>query len=291
MPNLQRVTAQIDHYARNKTWIAESWTGNERTFEAQPHSAEELESFDEATAYLDFRKTLEEKYWRRFNATLKGTPENKEMRERLIEIMRERLKKKTELLDGLTPDFSPNCRRLTPGPGYLEAISEDNVDFIQTPILRFSKRGIETQDGIHREVDAVICATGANIDFVPPFTIEAYGTDLKQAWKQDGEIGWPRTYLGLAAPGFSNLVFIAGPHGSGPSGTVPHSVENQLTYYAKVLRKVSSQGIKTITPKEDAVKDFTDYVDAFFATTVMSENCSSWANGGRSGGRIHGHWP
>ena len=24
---------------------------------------------------------------------------------------------------------------------------------------------------------------------------------------------------------------------------------------------------------------------------MLSENCSSWANGGRPGGRIHGHWP
>ena len=24
---------------------------------------------------------------------------------------------------------------------------------------------------------------------------------------------------------------------------------------------------------------------------MFSENCSSWANGGRPGGRIHGHWP
>ena len=34
-----------------------------------------------------------------------------------------------------------------------------------------------------------------------------------------------------------------------------------------------------------------EYSDAFFPTTVLTENCSSWANGGRPGARIHGIWP
>ena len=291
VPTLQRSAARIDHYVRNKTWIAGSWAGDERTFEAQPYSNEELASFGDQETYLRFRKELEDKYWRRFRATIRDASENLEMREKFIKIMGERLQKRPELLANMIPDFSPNCRRLTPGPGYLEALGEENVEYIQTPIKAFTKTGIVTTDGQHREVDAVFCATGANVDFVPPFGITAYGRNLQTEWKQTGSIGWPRTYLGLAAPGFPNLLFIAGPHGTGPSGTVPHSVEVQLTYYAKVLRKVSTQGIKTITPSEKAVDDFTEYLDAFFATTVLSDNCSSWANGGRPGGRIHGIWP
>lgn len=291
VPNLQRVAKHIDHYARNKTWIAGSWAGDERTFEAQPYSQEEIHSFEDPIVYSKFRKELEDKYWRRFRGTIRGSAENIGMREDFIKIMAERLKKKPELLENMIPDFSPNCRRLTPGPGYLEALTEENVDFIQTPIKCFTKTGIETSDGTHREVDAVFCATGANIDFVPPFSIRAGGVDLRSAWRQDGKIGWPRTYLGLAAPSFPNLLFIAGPHGSGPSGTVPHSVENQLTYYAKIMRKVSTQGIKSIAPSERAVDDFVEYLDAFFASTVLSDHCSSWANGGRPGGRIHGVWP
>jgi hypothetical protein len=70
-------------------------------------------------------------------------------------------------------------------------------------------------------------------------------------------------------------------HGSGPSGTVPHSVEIQLTYYAKLLRKVSTQGIKTVTPSQQAADDFVEYSDAFFPKTVLTDNCSSWANGAK----------
>lgn len=291
LPNLQPIAAHIDHYARNKTWIAGSWAGDERTFAPQPYSEEEKASFNHVPTYLKFRKDMEDKYWRRFRGSIKDSPENAGLREQFIKIMKQRLKNKPEYLDLMVPDFSPNCRRLTPGPGYLEALTEDNVEFIQTTIERFTERGIVTNDGKERKADAIFCATGANVDMVPTFSIEANGVDLRKAWKSDGEIGWPKTYLGLAAPNFPNLLFIAGPHGTGPSGTVPHSVEVQLTYYAKVLRKVASQGIQTITPSERATNDFVAYSDAFFATTVFNDGCSSWANGGNPGARIHGHWP
>jgi hypothetical protein len=72
---------------------------------------------------------------------------------------------------------------------------------------------------------------------------------------------------------------------------VPFAVETSLTYIAKVLRKISSQGIKSIAPSREATDDFVDYCDAFFPSTVLTDNCSSWNNGGVPGARIHGLWP
>ncbi|KAK3312895.1 hypothetical protein B0H66DRAFT_524416 [Apodospora peruviana] len=295
--NLQKVVSRLDHYARNKTWIAASWAGDERTLGPQPYTEEQKKLFaSDPQAYLAFRKDLEDKYWRRFSAFFRGSTENKELRDKFTEIMRQRLSKKPELLEHLVPDFSPNCRRLTPGPGYLEAISEDNVDYIRTRIAKFTETGIETTDGVQRDVDAVFCATGANVNMVTPFPIRANGKDLRDLWDpalegKDGGYGYPYSYLGLATPGFPNLFFIHGPHGTGPSGTVPHSVENQLTYFAKVLRKAAREGVKTIKPSQRAADEFIEYADAFFASTVLSDNCSSWYNGGRPGGRISGIWP
>ncbi|KAE8354737.1 hypothetical protein BDV28DRAFT_155992 [Aspergillus coremiiformis] len=291
VPNIQPLVKRLDHYARSKTWIAGTWVGNERVFGPQPFSSDTLQSFQDPQAYLKYRKEAEGTYWRGIKAMRRESAEVNAMRDDYIGIMKKRLKKKPELLSRLIPDFSPHCRRLTPGPGYLEAITEDNVDYIQTPIRRLTKTGIETIDGHHREVDAIFCATGFNIDFAPPFPIQARGVDLNKAWKPDGEVGYPKTYLGLAAPGFPNLLFVGGPHATGASGTVPHSVENQLTYYAKILRKVSSQGIKSIAPSSKAVDEFIEYADAYFPTTPLTDNCSSWANGGRPGARIHGAWP
>jgi cation diffusion facilitator CzcD-associated flavoprotein CzcO len=126
------------------------------------------------------------------------------------ELMRKRLVEKPELLDQIVPDFPPHCRRLTPGPGYLEAITKPNVSFIQTPISHFTEDGIVTQDGVHRPVDAVICSTGANVDFSPPFPVIAGDYDLSRDWRPDGKFGWPYSYIGVATPGFPNLLHLAG---------------------------------------------------------------------------------
>lgn len=46
------------------------------------------------------------------------------------------------------------------GSQYLEALVEDNVDFISEGIREVVEDGIITEDGKKREVDAIICATG-----------------------------------------------------------------------------------------------------------------------------------
>ncbi|KAJ0337107.1 hypothetical protein COL922a_007150 [Colletotrichum nupharicola] len=290
--NLHKVVSRLDHYARNKTWITASFAGDETSIEPIPIPEDLRAKFrEDPEAYLAYRKDMESKYFRHFTGWLKGSADNEEAREKFRTFMKDRLAKKPELIDALIPDFSPHCRRLTPGPGYLEAITAEKTNYIQTPIRRFTETGIETEDGTHREVDAIFCATGANVDMVPPFPITARGEDLSKLWRSDGKYGFPYTYLGSATPGFPNLLFIHGPNGSGRSGTVPHNVENQITYFARILRKAAREGIKSLQVSKRAADWFTEYSDAFFATTVLSENCSSWYNSGKPGSRVHGLWP
>ncbi|OAA70650.1 Flavin monooxygenase-like protein [Cordyceps fumosorosea ARSEF 2679] len=290
---LQKTVSRLDHYARNKTWIATSWAGDERTAGAQPIEKELQDTFQDSATYISYRKKLEDKYWRGFPGVLRGNARNASLRDSFIQVVKKRLSKKPEMIEQVVPDFSPNCRRLTPGPGYLEAITEDNVDYIRTPIRGITATGIETEDGVHREVDAIFCATGSKSDLVPRFPITAHGKTLADVWAPNGsgEQGFPYTYMGVATPGFPNLLFVHGPFGTGPSGTVPQSVESQLAYVAKLLRKASREGIKAVSADPRAADDFNAFAEAFFKTTVFSEDCSSWYNGGRPGGRVHGIWP
>lgn len=175
-----------------------------------PFSPEQLEEFKDPHKFLAYRKALEETYWRRFGSVYKDGEESKNAREKFIDLMAKRLTNKPELLDQIVPAFSPHCRRLTPGPGYLEALTQPNVSFIRTPIARFTETGIETEDGVHREVDAVICSTGANVSFAPPFPITSGEYDLSRDWQHDGKFGFPYSYFGLGVPGFPNLLFLYG---------------------------------------------------------------------------------
>jgi cation diffusion facilitator CzcD-associated flavoprotein CzcO len=301
LPSIQPIAEHVDHYARNKTWIADSFgTTGVRRLEPNLFPADQLEGFKDPDVYLAYRKKVESGYFSRFGAIFKDSPENRDQREKWTQLMLQRIKDKPELADKIIPDFPPNCRRPTPGPGYLEALAKENVSYIQTPIQRFTPTGIVTTDGVERPVDVVICATGANVDHAPPFSIIADGVDLKTAWKHDGLFGFPYNYLGVATPGFPNLLWIGGPHSTGHSGSVPNSIENLVTYIAKLLRKLRSQGIKAMSPTKQATDDFVEYCDRFYPRTVwtanddsspVQKNCSSWYNGGRPGGRVHGLFP
>ena len=210
VPELQKVASHLDHYARSRTWIAGSLGGRDRQVGPMLFSKTQLKEFEDPDVYLAYRKALESTYWRRFGDILKDSESNTKAREQFKELMGIRLADKPELLDEIIPDFSPHCRRLTPGPGYLEALTKKNVVFIRTPIKRFTETGIETEDGVHREVDAIICSTGAKVDFAPSFPIVSGDLDLAKAWTPTGHWGFPYSYLGIATPGFPNLAFIHG---------------------------------------------------------------------------------
>ncbi|RJE20918.1 Flavin-binding monooxygenase [Aspergillus sclerotialis] len=301
LPSIQPIAQHVDHYARNKTWVADSFgTTGVRRLEPNLFSPEQLESFRDPDTYLQYRKSVEAGYFARFGAIFKDSPENRNLREKWTELMKQRVSNRPDLAYNIIPDFPPNCRRPTPGPGYLEALTKPNVSYIQTHIQRFTPTGIVTTDGFERPVDVVICCTGANVDHAPPFPVVANGIDLSKAWKHDGLWGFPYNYLGIATPGFPNLLWLGGPQSSGHAGSVPNSIENQATYIAKVLRKIRSQGIKSMVPSNTATDQFIEYCDAFYPRTVWTgnddsapgkKNCRSWYNGGRPGGRIHGLFP
>jgi cation diffusion facilitator CzcD-associated flavoprotein CzcO len=256
------------------------------------------EQFKDEGVYLTYRKKLEDGFWRTYEAQIAGSDASKAMPAKLTGLMKERLGggDNPPLLDELLPDFPPHCRRLTPGPGYLESLLKDNVELIRTPISHFTEEGIVTKDGTHRKVDAIICSTGANTDCAPPVPIVSGDIDLSRDWKPiqtepNSKYGFPYSYLGLGVPGFPNMSFILGPNPAGPTGTLVNSAETQIAYIAKMLRKMSSQGIKTMAPSKGAADDFVEYCDAFFPRTNLTKKCSSWSNSGIPGNRIHGHWP
>jgi cation diffusion facilitator CzcD-associated flavoprotein CzcO len=144
LPPLQKAAAHIDHYARNKTWVAAP-VGGEGLEQFVSDNIEKARTSPEE--YLKFRKELDDQLFSRFGGIFKGGEKSENARESITKLMSTRLGDRTDLLNAIIPDFAVNCRRLTPGPGYLEALTADNVDYVTSPIERFTKTGIQTKDG------------------------------------------------------------------------------------------------------------------------------------------------
>ncbi|KAI0737191.1 FAD/NAD-P-binding domain-containing protein [Daedaleopsis nitida] len=292
VPALQPRVAKVYNYVRGKTWLAVPFASNtfadllgrdQARAEDFNFTDEERERFkNDPEFYRKFRFTLETEINSLHSSTLLGTPMQEMGRQLFKENMLKKLAKKPWIAEKLMPEFPVACRRLTPGPGYLEALCEDNVDFVSTPIKRFTKTGIELEDGTHHDLDVVFCATGYDTSFQLPFEVVGrHGISLNQKWNPH-----PTSYLSVCVDGFPNMFMSLGPNSAVGSGSLLALIEFEVLYAVQAVAKMQRERLKSIEIKADAVKDYDEYL-----MSVYSEKCRSWYKAGKEEGRIIGLWP
>lgn len=171
------------------------------------------------------REELWEELWERggfnFNqANYRDFLVNKDANEAMYEFWakktRPRLKNPTKRAF-LVPEKAPfafGTKRSSLEQDYYECLDQDNVDVVDlkaNPITRFTEKGIISQDGIEREFDTVVLATGFDSMTGSLTSMNVQGKDglnMKQRWK-DGVF----THLGLCIDGNPNLFMVYGPQG------------------------------------------------------------------------------
>lgn len=127
--------------------------------------------------------------------------DQKVSRDLVAEIMTEKLNNDPVLTKKMIPNFNLGCRRMTPGSGYLESLTKENVQVVTESVVRFTKDGLVDETGNEHKVDVVICATGFDVSFTPHFdVIGRDGVNIKDHF---GKL--PKAYLSVTAPKFPNL--------------------------------------------------------------------------------------
>ncbi|KAJ4190494.1 hypothetical protein NW767_011320 [Fusarium falciforme] len=293
IPKLQKLPGtKLSCFVRSKTWIAKpigESVMKSLGIDHEVFSPEQRKKFaTDPEYYLNFRTAIERDGNSAHSLTMKDSQMQKLAREDLIALMRKKLESKPHIFESLLPDFGVTCRRLTPGPGYLEALTEDNVEFINTPITRATETGLVLQSSEEKKLDILVCATGFQTSAPPPFpVIGKNGQTMQQRFEPYAE-----TYLSLATDGFPNYFMMLGPNAAIGTGPLTTMIERTGDYIVKCIRKLQKEGISSMEPKAARVKDFSKIIDEYFKGTVYLDRCSSWYknNGGR-GDRITGVWP
>jgi len=217
---------------------------------------------------MNFRYKIESEGHNMHAITTKDTPMQIGARQLFEQSMEQRLASKPQYWEWLKPNFSPACRRLTPGPGFLEALVEGNVEFVNTKIDRIDAGGVVTQDGRLHELDALICATGFHASAAPPFRTEGLnGTTLQEQWKDR-----PTNYLTVATDNFPNHFMMLGPNGGVGEGSLTLMMETTGDYIVKALRKIQKENIKSMQVKSARVRDSTELIDTYFHGTVFLDD-------------------
>ncbi|KAM5545277.1 hypothetical protein V8D89_001388 [Ganoderma adspersum] len=301
---IQVVTALAPHvpklanYVRGQTWLSPPFAmglfaeliGREASAPENETALrpEELERFKaDQEFFKSVRYTLEESMNSMHSYTQLGSAMQTEFQEVFRKNMEEKLAERPDIASKLIPGFPVSCRRLTPGPGYLETLCKEHVEFISSPIERFTKTGVETEDGKHQELDLVFCATGYDTSWQLPFTIIGRdGVDLNERWKP-----YPSSYLSVCVDGFPNMFMSLGPNSFIGAGMLIPIIEYAIMYAVQATAKLQRDRFRSMEIKARAVRDFDRYIDSYFPQSVFSAKCRSWYKLGKEEGRVVGLWP
>ncbi|KAL4911717.1 hypothetical protein BDW62DRAFT_207182 [Aspergillus aurantiobrunneus] len=300
VPALVNKVKGMDHYVRGRTWISNHHGGERLSARTNGKGGNFAYPEDEkaawranTTSYIQYRKELELEMQTLYAKSQRGSDIQNAARVQYQKNMEYRLREKPDLLKELLPDLPPLCKRLTPGPGYLEALTSPKVEVITTPITGVDEGGVITSCGTRRPVDAIVCATGFQIGGGFPI-VGRGGVNLREKYSQN-----PQSYLGIATDWFPNFFQSLGPNSFQGAGNLLIMIEQVHAYLAEILARMAYDNIGLVEPKRKRVEGFTQYCEQYFKRTVYSAECASWYESSPAGasiderkrGRVTTLWP
>ena len=183
--------------------------------------------------------------------------------------------KDPELREKLTPHFEIGCKRILISNDYYPALAQDHVDLVTDPIAKVSGHAVVTADGVEREVDAILVATGFHTTEPPiaQHVVGAVGRSLADVWAREGM----QAYKGTTFHGFPNLFQIVGPNtGLGHSSMV-FVIECQIAYILDALRRMDQERLATVQPRPDVQRHWNAALQRRLSKTVWNTGgCASW---------------
>ena len=212
-----------------------------------------------------------------FRDIMVSEPANAAISEFIAKKIRQRVKDPRVAEKLIPKDHGFGTRRVPLESGYFEAFNRDNVTLIDVindePIERITPHGIKTSSREH-EFDILIYATGFDGVTGAFDRIDFRGVDgmvLKDVWADS-----PRTYLGMLAEGFPNMLMVLGPHTA--RGNIPQAIEHSVDFQAGLLRFMRDNGYTRVETKAEYVDEWTQMVIKA-AEPLLSSKVDSWQTG------------
>ena len=209
VPAMQPKLKELVHIVRSPTWVTPGAASRYPSLRGgsmpDRFSDEQREHFrNDPESYLTFRKQVEREINGKFQMLVNGSEKADDVRKLAYDSMVQLLGPDgaSKYAEKIIPEFPVGCRRITPGVGYLESFTKENVRIItDASIERADQTGLVMSNGEHIELDAIVCATGFDVSFTPRFPV--IGRDsisLKDVWSNN----IPYAYLSMAIPKFPN---------------------------------------------------------------------------------------
>jgi cation diffusion facilitator CzcD-associated flavoprotein CzcO len=177
------------------------------------------------------------------------------------------------LREKLMPHFQFGCKRILISDDYWSTFERDNVELVTEPIDEIRSEGVLTRDGVLREVDAIVFATGFDLGFATaPFEVTGRGgRSLSEAWAA-GAVA----YKGMSISGFPNWFSMMGPN-TGPGHTsVLVFTEAQLSHVMQAIRTMRDENLQSVEVRKDVQDRYNAGIQKRMKHMVWSTGCNPW---------------
>ncbi|MEI2703058.1 MAG: NAD(P)/FAD-dependent oxidoreductase [Baekduia sp.] len=184
-----------------------------------------------------------------------------------------------ELRTHLTPSYRIGCKRVLPTNKWYPALQQDNVTLVPHAATGLTETGVTGADGIEREVDVIIFATGFHVADIPvgDHVTGIGGKTLTEVWD-----GSPQAHKGTTVTGFPNLFFLVGPNTGLGTNSIVYMIESQLNYLIGAI-EATGRGRLTCNVRREAMDAWSDRMQQKIKGSVwVNGGCASWyvdANG------------
>ncbi|MBL8336179.1 MAG: NAD(P)/FAD-dependent oxidoreductase, partial [Rhodoferax sp.] len=241
------------------------------------------------------RQVLLEDAWKNGGLAMLGTFAdlliNPEANEHVAEFVRGKIGevvKNPVTAEKLKPKGYPIfARRPCLDTSYYETYNQPNVhlvDCLEDPIVEITEKGVRTQSG-EIALDMLILATGYDGLTGALMAFDVVGRNghtVNQHWKQGA-----RSYLGLMIPGFPNLFMTTGPNGPAALANIVRISENDVDWYADLIRHMQKNGLAAVEPTPEAEERWMEHVYTLAQRSLLTK-AQTWYVGANVSGKAKG---
>jgi len=176
-----------------------------------------------------------------------------------------------DVLEHLLPDYELGCKRILISDDFYPTLNRENVELETSGIAGITPSGIVSGAGNSREFDAIIYATG--------FDIEAHklgldltgpgGVKLAELWKDRTD-----AYKAVMVPAMPNYFMVTGPNAGVGTTSVVYLIEQTVDWIVDMIKQAGRDKLVSVRP--EACLRYSDALQSDLGGTVWASGCDSW---------------
>ena len=183
--------------------------------------------------------------------SIPGTRLNRQFGQMALDYIQEVFKDRPDLAELVTPKYPFAGKRIILSDDYYPSLLHKNVELIPKAVSRVTPTGVVDSDGVEREIDVLVMATGFQpANFLADLQVTGRaGQTIHEYWA-----GEPRAVMGTAIARFPNFYMLYGPNSNG--GEILFHQEQQVGFILRSIKRMVGRGVSAVEMRESVMNAF-----------------------------------